>query len=316
MTDWEQISASDWEQLSAYVDGELPPHQAAGLEARLEQDPSLQQALLELRGTVETVRRLPAADPPRNFVLTEQMAGRTGSGLLAAIRDGLGGLRLYPTLQLGTALAALALVTLIGFDVVVNNSLAGVSLDGQQAPEAGMVADRVMADDLTLTEQPMMLAEEQQAPLPADAARAAEYEAGQAAAGAELEQELAEPEEEQVEAAAEVAAQTETEPADRDQAPEATGEQEQLATEQPPAAEQEFAAAPAEQPEAEIIAGTEPAADELRAAEPLGAEQPAESEQAPGLEPAGRAALTAAEIGLAAATLLLLVFTLRERRRA
>ncbi len=65
----------DRERLSAYLDGQLSPRQRARLEARLEREAALRQALEELRQTRAWLQRLPARRAPRNFVLTPQMAG-------------------------------------------------------------------------------------------------------------------------------------------------------------------------------------------------------------------------------------------------
>ncbi len=65
----------DLELLSAYLDGQLPPHQQARLEARLEQDAALRQTLADLRQTRALLRRMPSRRVPRAFTLTANMAG-------------------------------------------------------------------------------------------------------------------------------------------------------------------------------------------------------------------------------------------------
>ena len=44
------IEEDDWDALSAYCDGELPAPDAAILEARLEKEPALQEALAQIQG--------------------------------------------------------------------------------------------------------------------------------------------------------------------------------------------------------------------------------------------------------------------------
>lgn len=65
----------DQELLSAYLDGQLSSRQRRRLEARLEQEAALRQALEELRQTRALLRRLPAREVPRNFTLTPHMVG-------------------------------------------------------------------------------------------------------------------------------------------------------------------------------------------------------------------------------------------------
>lgn len=293
MSDWERISAPDLERLSAYLDGELEPSQASQLEARLRQDAALRQALRELERTVEAVRWLPAAAAPRDFRLTEQMVAESRGGLLARLEAGLRNLRLYPLLQLGTALAALALVTLAGFDVLVNNTLAGIRLESSPlAAEQAFQAPQA-AEDL---DQPLGLAEEQ-------AVQTAEAE--QALRAEELRAEPAEAPAEEAEAAASGQAVGET----------PTPSEEQLSA----ADELEASEMQDEQEEADLAAAPAPEAGEPMPPEPVSPAAPL-AERAEAAErfrtPAARTALTVAELGLAAATLLLLLFTLRERHRA
>lgn len=300
MSELGSISAPDLERLSAYLDGELKPGEAAELEARLRQDARLRQALRELERTVEAVQLLPAAAPPRDFRLTAQMVAQSRGGLLTRLEAGLSRLRLYPALQLGTALAALALVTLAGFDVLVNNSLAGFQLDVQagRAFEAG--------DDLG---QPLLMADEQvqQTAQAEQALRAAE-----APAAAPMEQAVGTPEtsvpageEEEAQAAeAEEGAAGEAEEAEDDMAADA-----ERFPEGEFGGEQEAGLAAAPESEAGEPMEPEPLSTPAPLAERLDADQLFDTA-------AARTALTLAELGLAAATLLLLIFTLRERRRA
>lgn len=309
MSNWEKISAPDLERLSAYLDGELNPAEAAELEARLRQDAELRQRLRELERTVEAVRLLPAAAAPRDFRLTEPMLAQSRRGILARLEAGLGQLRLYPVLQLGTALAALALVTLAGFDVLVNNSLAGIRL---QAPSERAFQ---VGEDL---DQPTFMADEQ-AQQTAEAEQA--LRAAEAPAAAPMEQAAGTPETSAPEGEAEegiAAGAAEAEQAEEELAAAAAeGEADQEA------AEDSVEAEPPPQSEAEqetdMAAAPESEAAEPSELQPVSTSGPIEERSAADRlfeAPAARAALTLAELGLAAATLLLLVFTLRERSRA
>lgn len=309
MTDRDRISATDLERLSAYLDGELEPSESSSLESRLRDDPTLLQALQELRRTVDTLRSLPAAAPPRDFRLNEQMIGRrSGAGLRNRIRE----LRLYPVMQLGTAIAGLAFVVLAGFDVLVNNSLAGVSVRREAAPAAAPLAGQSAADALA----PGELQDEDEQPMTAEqqleitAAAEQEFAAeAQAEPGAEADEAPSEAQPEQDLAAAPPA--------------EGTAEAEEQLRAAEPAddlpgaqAEQAVAAEPAGEPEAAGEAGAEPAVGAGAPRAELDADLPSATDQEPpGFRLEGRTALTAAEISLAATTVLLLIFTLRIRRR-
>lgn len=126
MSQLRQISPRDLEGLSAYVDGRLPPVEAAALQRRLERDSQLRGALEDLRRTVSLLHSLPKVPVPRSFALTPDMIGRPA-------------VRWYPVLQLGTALAGLAFVVVVGFDALAQNqrSLAARVLSGEaEAPAA------------------------------------------------------------------------------------------------------------------------------------------------------------------------------------
>src|SRR4030066_318840 len=122
MSHFRQISRRDLERLSAYMDGRLAPAEAAALERRLEDDAQLRGALQELRQTVGLLRFLPSRPVPRSFALTPEAIGRRA-------------VRWYPVLQLGTALAGLAFVAVIGLDALAQNQpgLAGRLLSGGAA---------------------------------------------------------------------------------------------------------------------------------------------------------------------------------------
>lgn len=307
MSERDSISAPDLERLSAYLDGQLAPAEVARLEARLQRDSQLEQALEQLRGTLQALRSLPQADPPRDFRLTEQMLG--APGLLGQLRRLAGSLRapkLYPVLQLSTALAALALVVVLGADALFNRSMAGVSLQAQTAPSAASESIGQVADELEQSEQPSLQAaasEDQELTAAAPAAaedRAAApqlFAAGAAPTGTPL-------------AAEEAAAPAPTGTLAAGAGAEAGAASAGTPATSPPTNELEAARTSSAEPTAVAAPSmAQPqataAVEQYRAA----AEQPGQPESA------GLAALTVVEIGLAAATLLLLALTILVSRR-
>ena len=72
-------SPQDLDRLSAYLDNALSAPEKARLEARLEKDAELQDALAGLRQTAAALRSLPALKPPRNFTLSARQAQPTES---------------------------------------------------------------------------------------------------------------------------------------------------------------------------------------------------------------------------------------------
>jgi hypothetical protein len=71
-----RLAPNDLESLSAYVDGVLSARAQAGLEARLQADPELRQAVAELRSVKSSLAGLPERRAPRNFTLREADVGR------------------------------------------------------------------------------------------------------------------------------------------------------------------------------------------------------------------------------------------------
>jgi len=70
-----QLSIREWQTLSAYLDGNISPHEKSHLESKLSSDAELREALEELRRTRTILRNTPAIKAPRNFTLTRQMVG-------------------------------------------------------------------------------------------------------------------------------------------------------------------------------------------------------------------------------------------------
>ncbi len=100
-----KLSQRDLERLSAYLDGELNAKQAARIEARLDREPLLRDALEELRQTARLLHSMPQVTPPRHFTLTPEML-KSHKHRYA-----------YPALKLASALVAAAFVFVIGIDV-------------------------------------------------------------------------------------------------------------------------------------------------------------------------------------------------------
>lgn len=68
-----QITTGDIEQLSAYLDGQLSSREKRRLEARIQENPELSEALEQLRRTRAVLRSLPTMRAPRNFTLSPQV---------------------------------------------------------------------------------------------------------------------------------------------------------------------------------------------------------------------------------------------------
>ncbi|WP_298402165.1 anti-sigma factor [uncultured Chloroflexus sp.] len=106
-----ELPERDLELLSAYLDNELAPADRTALEQRLASEPRLRRELAELRATRDLLREQPWVTPPRSFTLTPDMAGMRPRRFA------------WPSwLQPLSGLAALALVMLIGWQVLRLNS--------------------------------------------------------------------------------------------------------------------------------------------------------------------------------------------------
>ncbi len=68
-----QISLKDQELLCAYLDNELSNRQRIRLDARLQNEPELHTALIELSRTKKILQTMPKIKSPRNFALTREM---------------------------------------------------------------------------------------------------------------------------------------------------------------------------------------------------------------------------------------------------
>lgn len=107
-----QITSHDYEQLSAYIDGQLTDSDRRRLEERLHAQPDLQQALDELTRTRALLRTAPRRRAPRNFTLTPAMVGSPTTRRFSNF------LNLFPALSFASALAAIALVVSIAFQLL------------------------------------------------------------------------------------------------------------------------------------------------------------------------------------------------------
>lgn len=74
MTMKAKLSPKDWILLSSYLDDELDPREKARVEARLQEQPALREALASLQRTKAVLRRAPARRVPHNFTLPASMA--------------------------------------------------------------------------------------------------------------------------------------------------------------------------------------------------------------------------------------------------
>ncbi len=129
----------DLETLSAYLDNALSGEERQMLEARLIREPDLRLVLENLRKTRQLVRALPQVRAPRNFTLTPNMV---------KVRRKRRFWGLY--LRLATSLAAIVLVMLVGFELLV----AGQFLPGWR-PEAPL-PEKELAIDGSATAEPLI----------------------------------------------------------------------------------------------------------------------------------------------------------------
>jgi len=136
-----ELSRRDLERLSAYLDGELSQKNSTRLEARLKAEPTLRDALKELKLTSRLVSSLPEVRPPRNFTLSPEMVG---------IREKRS---MYPIFRFATVVAAVAFAVLVGADTFFLS-------------ESGMMSDMIpaAAPEVMLEEAPKEVFEAAEAP--------------------------------------------------------------------------------------------------------------------------------------------------------
>jgi len=128
----ERISPKEWILLSSYLDDELRPREKARVEARIQAEPELSEALESLRRTKGVLGRAPTHRAPRNFTLPVSQAQTRPSQAL----------RLVPALQVFSAATALAAVFFI-----VSTWMGGLS---RSMPMVSAPADQVTQEAVTL----------------------------------------------------------------------------------------------------------------------------------------------------------------------
>lgn len=129
------LTNRDYEQLSAYIDGQLTPAEKQKLEERLLAHADLQAALDEMNRTRALIRSAPRRRAPRNFTLTPAMVGAQKPA-----RRGFNW-NLFPVLSFTSAVATLALVAVLLFQMLPAQKLAQST--AMQQPDTELVADVV-----------------------------------------------------------------------------------------------------------------------------------------------------------------------------
>jgi anti-sigma factor RsiW len=107
----------DIELLSAYLDGQLSPHQRSAVEARLRAEPALVTELNNLRITRQMLRSLPRLRAPRNFTLTAQSLPKSSPARLPALFGGV------------SALSSALLIMLVIGGLLMRNRMTPAILD-------------------------------------------------------------------------------------------------------------------------------------------------------------------------------------------
>jgi hypothetical protein len=103
------------ELLSAYLDDQLSAEEQAHLEAQLATDPALCAELEALRRTIELVRDLPSASIPRNFIISQAMAGRSRPAPVARSRRAWAA----PLLTVATTVVSLLFAIVLAGDLLL-----------------------------------------------------------------------------------------------------------------------------------------------------------------------------------------------------
>jgi hypothetical protein len=126
----------DLERLSAYLDGELSQKDTTILEARLQIEPELKEALDELSKTSYALSSLPQVRVPRNFTLTPEMVG---------IREKHS---MYPVFRFATVVAAVAFAVLVGADTFFMRGSWMMADEIMTAPEVFIVQESEVIEAL------------------------------------------------------------------------------------------------------------------------------------------------------------------------
>ena len=138
----ERRSTHDIKILSAFLDNALNTSQQEKLQTRLAQEPELRQKLENLRRTKTMLANLPRVKSPRNFTLTPDMVtARKPQGS-----------PFFTTLKLATSFAAILLVTLFGFELLMGSGLMATRL----ASEAPAIESMRSVEDTDTVPQPLI----------------------------------------------------------------------------------------------------------------------------------------------------------------
>jgi Putative zinc-finger len=125
--------------LSSWLDGQLDPAASAKLEAHVSACGACRGRTEELRIVRVSLRAMPAAEPPRSFRITREMAAATPA--VAAPRPL--ALRLAPAVS---AVAVVVFAVVVGADVYSSGGSSSTSATGALAPSSGAAAQRSNAD--------------------------------------------------------------------------------------------------------------------------------------------------------------------------
>ncbi len=105
-----QISTRDYEIISAYLDGQLSEADRSRLEERMRANSDLRNAMEEMGRTRALLRMAPRRRAPHNFTLTRSMVGQKPEARR-------GSFRLFPAFSFASAMATLALVFSLLFEL-------------------------------------------------------------------------------------------------------------------------------------------------------------------------------------------------------
>jgi hypothetical protein len=133
-----QLSNHDYEQLSAYIDGQLAPAERRKLEERLRVQAELQAAFDDISRTRALLRSAPRRRAPRNFTLTPAMVGERGARKRGSWWN------LFPVLSFTSALATLALVASIVFQLLPGQMAAQTAVRQSQADRVAEIVRQTM----------------------------------------------------------------------------------------------------------------------------------------------------------------------------
>ncbi len=147
------LKQRDLEALSAFLDGQLPQKDTRELEARIENEAELRQALEDLRRTRQVLHMAPQIRRPRSFTLTPEMVGKK-----FFIPRG------FTALRLVSVVASVLFVFVFAGDVFLNISADEEVAFAPLAKEAPMESFAVLVEVEAVEEGFMDKVEEPQVP--------------------------------------------------------------------------------------------------------------------------------------------------------